>query len=180
VDSRKLLFTCTLLFSIILEATVRILDLWTTYWYIDSVMHFFWGLNIFLFVVLFLKWKPLDGLLVVLAWQFFWEAGEMVGDLFITQPAYLEDHFFFDGFKDTVVDAAGAGLGWLILKAFPQGEEQESKLRYWMFLFVILMVPMILFGSVISYARGESMNAFATWWIFGSAIASIVWVKVKK
>jgi hypothetical protein len=170
MDLRKLVFGCTLTLSVLLELYVRLLDKWSLFnGTMDSVMHFFWGLNVFFIFILFFKWTPLDALLGVFVWQMAWEAVEMIGDQIIVQTAAMLDHFFFDGIKDTIVDLAGGLLGWGILKTLPAAAYNVSKLRFWMTSYFVTMLPGIAIGSIISVASGASADVFATAWIIAAA-----------
>lgn len=122
----KIFFAVTLIFSISMEFAVRVYDLWNTIPFCDKIMHFFWGLNIFMFLAIRLRWSAKDALFGVLAWQVIWEFSEMIGDKIITsQPDYMLDHFFYDGIKDTLMNLAGAFLGLVIIK----NKSQTYRLR---------------------------------------------------
>ncbi|HEX5791455.1 MAG TPA: hypothetical protein VFY13_09875, partial [Luteolibacter sp.] len=112
----RLATVCTLTLSIIIEASVRILDLWTVIPQCDKIMHLLWGMNIFLLLSVFFEWRIKDALFGVLAWQLIWEFSEMIGDRILIQPAYMHDHFHYDGTIDTLMDLAGALIGWMLLK----------------------------------------------------------------
>lgn len=148
---QRISVTCSIAASVILEITVREWDLWLTIPFCDKVMHFLWGLNIFLILSGFLKWHPKAAVTGVLAWQLIWEYSEMIGDqLLPNQPGHMLDHFYHDGIIDTVVDLAGAMLGCLIVnhmtgirgmkQAFPSG---SLRLLLGCFTGTALLGPMI-------------------------------------
>ncbi len=177
MDYRRIVFVCTLLFSIALEIYVRAFGIFGLWPPIDNFMHFFWGLNIFLFVVLYLRWKPLDALLVVLAWQWIWEAGEILTDILITQPDFMLDPFFFDGIKDTIFDAAGGMLAWGILRIMPQKETQECQWRLHLILYSTAIVPLLVVGTFVSVVRESSAQWLAFCWILAAIPA--VWAYLR-
>lgn len=98
--------------SIALEITVRTLDWFKTYPWIDNPMHFLWGANVFWICLWLFRCRPGKALLLVLVWQILWEAGEMIGDRMIAQPAYMIDNLWPDGVQDTLMDLLGAALLW--------------------------------------------------------------------
>ena len=113
----KIFFAVTLVFSISMEFAVRTYDLWNAIPFCDKIMHFFWGLNIFMFLATRLRWSAKDAVFGVLAWQVIWEFSEMIGDKILTgQPDHMLDHFFYDGIKDTLMNLAGAFLGLVVIR----------------------------------------------------------------
>jgi hypothetical protein len=175
MDRAKVLFACTLAFSIALEFCVRYFGLWHTLWgHMDSAMHFWWGWNIFLGLVLFLRWTPYDALLGVFVWQMLWEAVEIVGDRFVPQIASMLDPFYFDGIKDTVFDIAGGACAWGTLALLGSGlvALHASPLRRWMATFLGAMVPGIALGALLTVRSGESASLFALAWVLCAAVLS--------
>lgn len=175
MDSRKAIFAGTLAFSILLELWVRYGLLYLTghdgfyIWpNVDNVMHFFWGLNFFMVFMLFLRWTPAESVLGVYGWQMLWELVEMVGDIVLTQPVHMLDHFFLDGIKDTVVDVAGALLGWLLLlptKEGHSGTERHPLIRRAITIHLYLMLALVPIGSFWLVATGKSADLLAIMWI---------------
>lgn len=168
MEARRILLYCSLLFSIVLEYFVRTQNLWMWFGnHMDSVMHFFWGLNIFLLLVIWLKWKPLSALYGVFAFQMFWELVEILGDSVITQTADMMDIFWWDGILDTIVDVLGGALGWLILAWLPGGLKGLRETPYARALRTLpwAMLPGIIIGGVIWTVTGSSPQLFAVIWI---------------
>ena len=160
---QRIAATCSITASVLLEFTVRKWDLWLTIPQCDKIMHFLWGLNIFLILSGFLKWQPKAAVTGVLAWQLLWEYSEMIGDhLLPNQPSYMLDHFYHDGIIDTVTDLAGAMLGCLIVnrmrgirgtkRVFPTGS-----LR----LLLGCFTGTALLGPVVAVPLAWNMNHFA-------------------
>jgi hypothetical protein len=192
MEKNKLIFGFTLLFSIILEWFVRKgavllygesgFLLWP---WVDNFMHFFWGFNIFLFLYLILKWDPWDALLGVVVWQLAWEVLEIIGDRVTSQPDSFYDHFFFDGVKDSVVDALGALFAWRLF-AWNTKPLQAKQFRGFMERLCISSALLIIAGSVIIlyglYAGRafESPDLFAVFWILASVIMLGTFELVKK
>ena len=173
------IISSTLAFSIILEWFVRkgavILygsngfSLWP---WIDNIMHFAWGFNIFLIFFLLLKCEPLDALLAVFAWQMFWETTEMLGDILLSQPHFMLDHFFFDGIKDTFANLVGALLAWWLL-ASPIKVGKSGPYRQFMLDYAVTSIMLCIIG--ISYA----VYCLATGTVFESPdLLAIVWLIV--
>lgn len=187
MDHRRGLFFVTLAFSLFLEVWVRWVmplthgdsgfGIWPP---VDNVMHFFWGLNIFVFLVLYLRFTPVDALLGVYAWQMAWELMEMVGDIMLRQPGYMLDHFFFDGIKDTLVDLAGGALGWLLLsrsKGAKHSEEvgrmrERRVFRRLAIAHLWLMLPVLPIGTYLRLSTGESPDLLGIVWIAGAALVA--------
>lgn len=165
MKGKHFIMAFTLTCSIVLEVWVRWISLeqygrdffgiWPP---IDNIMHFMWGLNIFLILLVWLKWKPLDSLLGVFMWQMMWESVEIIGDIVQAQPQHMFDHFFFDGIKDTIVDIAGGAFGWLIMKSFPDAINNSKPLtegRAYMVTYAYGVVPLILIGTVVYFINGK-------------------------
>jgi len=178
MDNRKKLFIFTLSFSILLEWWVRWgmvpfygdsgFGVWPP---VDNIMHFFWGLNIFLAFVLFLRWKPVEALLGVYAWQMVWEACEMIGDSWLAQPGYMLDHFFMDGFKDTLVDVGGAALGWFLLSRFKgafKKTTEHPRLTKFLLTHLYLMLALLPIGVFLLLKNGVSPDTLTIFWIAGA------------
>lgn len=104
-----------LLFSIIFEIAVRVSNVF--YWLplIDKPMHFSWGATVFMILITFLKFTPLNAFLGVIIKQFLWETAEIIGDKIILQPDYMQDILWPDGIFDTLFDLAGASLIYFLL-----------------------------------------------------------------
>lgn len=178
MDSRRAIWYGTLTFSVLLELWVRYAlpfivgrDGFAIWPDVDNIMHFFWGLNIFLFFVLVLRWKPIEGILGVYAWQMGWEFTEMVGDVVQAQPVHMLDHFFFDGIKDTFVDLAGALLGWFFISRTKEGfadDNEHPRLRKAILTHLGLMLPLIPIGAIILWTYGTSPDLLAAGWIVGA------------
>ncbi|HLP79664.1 MAG TPA: hypothetical protein VK158_03455 [Acidobacteriota bacterium] len=177
MKSQHILFTTTLVFSIVLEITVRWIllaitgtdgfGLWPP---IDNIMHFMWGLNIFFFFVIVLKWKPLDAVYGVFVWQMGWELVEMIGDITMAQPVHMLDHFFLDGIKDTFVDIGGALLGWLLIRKIRTPTAQSS-FYPWMNIFAWCMLPIVFVGGAV-YIHNLQTNVA----IPSPDLLSIIWI----
>lgn len=184
MDRRRILFLITLMFSVLLEVWVRWVmpfthgqDGFGVWAPVDNVMHLFWGLNIFLFLVLFLRLKPWEALLGVYAWQMCWEAGEMIGDRFLGQPGYMLDHFFLDGIKDTIVDLAGGALGWMLLSKTKEkfrGARAHAWLARLLLTHLWLMLPLLPIGIFLLIRSGESADTLAIGWIVGAGIVALL------
>ena len=187
MDSRRVLFAGLLFWSLFLEAWARWIlpllgyengfALWPA---VDNVMHFFWGVNFFFFFVLVLRWRPLGALLGVYAWQMAWEAGEMIGDLLVSQPSFMFDHFFFDGIKDTFVDVAGALLGWAFLFGTREkfaGLREHMRLKRFLAAHLACMLPLLPVGIVLFLSTGESHDLLATAWIVLAVPAAFALVR---
>jgi len=171
---RTILFTCTLVLSLALEYYVRAYNNWHQLGnHMDSVMHFFWGLNIFLAFVVLLRWKPASALYGVFAVQMNWELLEMIGDYVIIQPDNMLDIFWWDGVKDTVLDLLGGVFGWFLLKSLPGGLQglRETKWKSALRLYPALMAPGIVIGGIIWFLTGSSPQVFAIVWI---AVAGVI------
>ena len=182
MEKNKAILSLTLAFSVILELFVRKgavmlygangFALWP---WIDNVMHFFWGLNIFLALLFIFKWEPLDALLGLFVWQMVWESIEIIGDHLAPQPAYMFDHFFFDGIKDTILDIAGGFVGWLIF-AWKKKDNHPKRFRGWMKKYFVATVILIACGTAYwGYTISEGMsfsspNVFTVWWLAVTAI----------
>ncbi|HIH23762.1 TPA: hypothetical protein HA251_01900 [Candidatus Woesearchaeota archaeon] len=182
MDSRRAIWYGTLTFSVLLEVWVRYalplivgrdgFAIWPS---VDNIMHLFWGLNIFLFFVLVLRWKPIEGVLGVYTWQMGWEFTEMVGDVVQAQPVHMLDHFFFDGIKDTFVDIAGALLGWFFISRTKEGfadDNEHPRLRKAVLTHLALMLPLIPIGSILLLTYGKSPDLLAAGWIVGATPAT--------
>jgi hypothetical protein len=136
--------------------------------YGDEVMHLVWGAVMFLFLVIFLRWKPYDALLGVVAWQILWEGGEMIDDKVFGDTGIYIDYLFFDGIKDTLVNLAGGIIGWLLwlpVRTRELYERRLARLRSWTYHTLIALLPMLLIGSVWRLRTGESPQHFATTWM---------------
>lgn len=175
-------------FSILLEIWVRWLlpitsghDGFYIWPNIDNVMHFFWGLNIFLFFVLMLRWTPIEGLLGVYIWQMGWELSEMVGDIIIAQPPHMLDHFFLDGIKDTAVDIAGAVLGWALLlptKMKTKDSRPHPRIARAMLTHLIILLPVIPIGTAALLINNISYDSLAIAWIVLAIPATYIVMKI--
>lgn len=168
MEARKIVSYCMLAFSIVLEYLVRTNDWWG--WFdgrMDSVMHFFWGLNIFLLLVIWLRWKPASALYGVFAFQMVWELVEIVGDSVVIQTLDMMDIFWWDGIKDTIVDLLGGALGWLLLLWLPGGLKglKESPYVRPLQRLPLYMAPGIVIGGIIWAVTGSSPQLFAVIWI---------------
>lgn len=178
INYQKILLGFTFTFSVVLEFCVRYFNLWNTIPYCDKIMHFFWGLNIFLILVIMFKWKPRDALIGVFVWQMFWELGEMIEDMLVEQPAYMFDYFYFDGIKDTITDLVGGIAGWLTLGLF----KNQKKVKYRngiplkvIYLFSFLIGLVVIVGTILSLKAGESQNFFAIYGIGSSIVLSLIY-----
>lgn len=182
MEKRNIVFGCTLTFSILLEIYVRWIakpSVFISWPPIDNIMHFFWGVNVFLIALIFLKWEPLDSLLAVFVWQMGWETAEMIGDRLFSQVAAMLDHFYFDGIKDTLVDLGGGMFGWIILKTMGNLDGlHQSTARTWMLIYAVAMLPGVAIGSVVTIAQGGSADLFAIVWIIGAGIGSAVFLQL--
>lgn len=177
----QFMFAVTLTWSIILEYAVRHYDLWNISPYTDSVMHFFWGVNIFFALVIFFKWDLKSALLGIFVWQMFWEALEMVGDVVTAQPGYMLDHFFFDGIKDTIVDVLGGVCGWLLIGWTGVFKGTHSvKHLLWMQWYMYSMLPSAIVGGIILFMTGTSADMLATVWILLAAAGTILVYRIKQ
>ncbi len=176
-SARAKLLAVTLPISVVLEVYVRYIAKWqfgtdffAVWGPIDNVMHFLWGLNIALMLMVWTRWSGRDAVLGVFAFQWLWEALEIGGDIFLSQPVHMLDHFWWDGLKDTGVDVLGAltAIGLLVL--LPGGLDglRETRHRRWLERFSLAMVPMIVVGGFWWYARsepGRSPSLFALVWV---------------
>ncbi|HEY9706161.1 MAG TPA: hypothetical protein V6C58_27240 [Allocoleopsis sp.] len=178
INYQKIFLGITLTFSIVLEFCVRYFNLWNTIPYCDKIMHFFWGFNIFLMLVIMFKWKPRDALIAVFVWQMMWEFGEMIEDRLVTQPEYMFDYFYFDGIKDTITDLAGAIAGWLTLGLF----KNQKKIKHRdgiplkvIYFFSILIGIVVIIGTILSLKAGNSQNTFAIYGIGISFMLSLIY-----
>jgi len=168
MQARRILFYCTLAFSVVLEYLVRANDWWPCLGgHMDSVMHFFWGLNIFLLSIVWLRWKPASAFYGVFAFQMGWELVEIIGDSVILQSHEMMDIFWWDGIKDTIVDLLGAALGWFIIARIPQGLDGLKETRHAAGLRKLpwVMLPGIVTGGVIWFVTGTSPQLFGVVWI---------------
>jgi|GEM_PF-1610664 len=187
VDSRRRIFYFMLAFSVILEIWVRFIMPFThgqngfyVWSPVDNIMHFFWGVNIFLFLVLFRKWTPKEGILGIFGWQMVWEVIEMVGDIVTQQPVHMADHLFFDGTKDTIVDLAGGLLGWWIITKTREGVSGTTEHRWasrYLTTLVWLVLPLVPVGAYFFFARGYSADILASAWIVTAAFGALLIVK---
>jgi hypothetical protein len=168
MEARRIVFYSTLAFSVVLEYLVRVYDWWPRLGgHMDSVMHFFWGLNLFLLSIVWLRWKPISAFYGVFAFQMGWELVEIVGDNVITQSQEMKDIFWWDGIKDTMFDMLGAGLGWLMIARIPNGLDGLKETRYAAALRKLprAMLPGIVIGGVIWFVTGSSPQFFGALWI---------------
>jgi hypothetical protein len=154
---------------------------WFSWPYGDDVLHFMWGMVIFLFFANFLRWKPTDSLLAVLVWQVFWEVGEMIEEKWSHDTGIFVDNMFFDGIYDTFVDLAGALAGLLILRLVgePLYERRVARLRYWFATLLISLIPLIVIGSRIALISGSSPNKFSVGYILLAIIVTVLFVRFK-
>jgi hypothetical protein len=190
----KIIFAWTLLFSVVLEIYVRVInelifgiDGFGMIPYIDNVMHFFWGLNFFFAAIIFFKLEVFDALIVVFLWQMIWESVEMIGDVVLAQPVHMLDHFFFDGIKDTIVDIAGALLGWLMIRLLEmKGVKKYPVFRRFGIVYSFAIVGLAIIGSLyyiycVKFFPGvpfKSPDIFATTYILVSAFFSFLIAKM--
>lgn len=168
MEARRILLYCTLTFSIVLEVFVRMNNWWQWFGgHMDSVMHLFWGLNVFLMLVVWLRWKPVSALYGVFAMQMGWELIEMVGDIVWPQPGSMLDIFWWDGIKDTIVNMAGGLAGWVLVANLRDGLAGLKESSYARSLRVLpwLMLPGIIIGGAVWAATGSSPQVFAIAWI---------------
>lgn len=168
MKTRRILFCCTFAFSVILEYLVRTHNWWSGFGgHMDSVMHLFWGLNIFLIAIVWFRWKPLTALHGVFAFQMLWELAEIIGDIVIPQSSYMMDLFWWDGIKDTIVDMLGAILAWWVLARIPGGLDGLRETRYAGMLqrLPLAMIPGVVLGGVIWSRTGSSPQLFGIAWI---------------
>lgn len=180
MERNKVILCFTLAFSVILEWFVRQgavllygsngFLLWP---WIDNIMHFAWGVNIFLIFFVLFKWEPLDALLAVFVWQMLWESIEIIGDRVIPQPDWMLDHFFFDGIKDTVMNLAGAFAAWWLL-AWKKRDKHPRRFRGWMRRYLTTTLLLVVGGTAywgFSVSKGgfTSPDIFTVWWLAISA-----------
>lgn len=192
MEKHKVVFAITLTISILLEIWVRWIspfqfgqDFFGVWPPIDNIMHFLWGLNFFFIFTIGLKWKPWDGILGVFMWQMLWETVEMIGDKVQSQPAYMLDHFFYDGIKDTCNDLAGALVAWYLLylifnKNIPY--TKDSPCLAWVNYYAILLIPLLIIGSYIYFTNGHSSPDTLSymWLICAFPVALVINFVIKK
>ncbi len=143
-------------------------------------MHFFWGVNLLLALVLFLRMTPLEGLLGVYGWQMIWALCEMLGDILFKQPAYMLDHFFFDGIKDTLMDVAGALLAWFLLSRTKErfaGTKKHPRFARFLAAHLALMLPLLPVGAFLLFSTGTSADVLAIAWISLAAPVAYIFFK---
>lgn len=175
MEARRILLYCTLAFSITLEFYVRAFNQWHRLGnHMDTIMHFFWGLNIFLLLVVWLKWKPVSALYGVFAFQMGWELIEMVGDYLIIQSNNMIDIFWWDGIKDTIADLIGGFIGWTVLTFLPGGLGGLSEIPYARALRRLpwYMLPGVIIGAVLWFITGSSPQFFGIVWITVALVAA--------
>jgi hypothetical protein len=183
MDRWKALFWGSFIPLLVVQSFVLVNDIYWTLTFADNVLHYMWGLCIFLFFVAYLRWKPLDALLGVVVWQILWEGMEMVGDKLFNEAtnSLHADHFFFDGIADTLVNIGGALTGWVLIHytGEPFYERRVAKLRYWFALLCVSMVPLIIIGAPIAVSRNNSPDAFATLWILFFIAATALYTRFR-
>lgn len=172
MDRARILLACTLTFSVVLEFCVRYLDWWSYLWgHMDSFMHFWWGFNIFLALVVLLRWRPADALIGVFVFQMGWEAIEIAGDQLIPQVLAMLDPFYYDGVKDTIVDLMGGLVAWqvlILMKA--KFAVKPSSLRQWMDAYVKVVIPGLIIGAIAHLWLGDRASLIAMTWIVVAAM----------
>jgi hypothetical protein len=191
MDKQHKIWYSLLAFSVLLEIWVRWGLLWTTghdgffIWPpVDNVMHFFWGANIFLFLILVLRWRPIEGVLGVYGWQMLWELVEMAGDVATAQPPHMLDHFFMDGTKDTLMNITGALFGWFLvskpLKKQKKYTRAHPRIRRFLTAHLIIMLPMLPIGIFLLAWTGTSFDSLAIAWIVLAVPAALLAIKLSE
>lgn len=169
MDRWKSLFWGSFVPLVVVQAFVLLNERYWTLAFADNTLHFMWGLCIFLFFVSYLRWKPLDALLGVIAFQIVWELVEIVGDIILGTPvnSLHYDPFFFDGIADTFVDVGGALIGWVLIRftGEPLYERRVQRLRSWFAYLLVGMVPLLIIGAPLAVSRNDHLSLLAAAWI---------------
>ena len=104
------------------ELVLRIHDLYKPMYWVDIPSHFFAGMaiaSLAIWLLHFTKGKYRNSFIMIatLLLALFWEVLEMVGEVLIPDPPYLQDFFFWDGFWDVIVTLLGGyAFIWLFDK----------------------------------------------------------------
>ena len=168
------LFLGTLVVMAIIQGAVVLNyhQYWISYPHGDNILHIGWGLVMFLGLISILEISVLDAIMLCLVWQFFWEAGET---LMNPVPGYYQDHFFFDGMKDTMNNGLGALLGMSMLYGMRDGTAglRKSSLRSLLYFFLGSMIPMLLFGAYWMLQYNQTLDALMMWWVYGWGLVTV-------
>ena len=94
------------------ELFLRIHDLYKPMYWVDIPSHFFAGMaiaSLTIWLLHFTKGKYRNSFVMIstLIVALFWEVLETIGEVFIPDPPYLQDFFFWDGFWDVAVTVIG-------------------------------------------------------------------------
>jgi len=180
MDTRKALFAIFLSTNILMDTIIRVIlpitvgasgfELWPR---VDLILHFFGGINaFFLFVILF-RFAPVQALLGATFWQLGWETAEMFGDTLLKQPAYMLDHFFIDGLRDTLLSTLGVLFAWYLLSRTREkykGLKSHPRAVRFFTVHLFLALPLVPVGLFLLFKTGNSYDLLAAWWLLLAVI----------
>jgi len=89
---------------------------------IDIFLHFFSGMAFYFLFFWFMgfytkkiKFRHLWSFALTFTFAIFWEIGEAIQELFVYNPPYLQDFFFWDGFFDIFWTLVASYVSFLII-----------------------------------------------------------------
>ncbi len=144
---------------------------WTAYPAGDTVLHFGWGLLVFLVLREFFQWRSRDALVGALVVAFWWEAAEMASERLSNWSH--QDYFYFEGLYDVFWNAIGALVGMALLARRGIFIETSLARASWWVLTGIL--PVVLLGGLLRVSSGESPDILYIYWVVAwSAIVALL------